>query len=46
MYFILFVDRVNISTAAPLIARDLHLDNTKLGLAFSAFAFLTLCSNS
>jgi MFS family permease len=39
MYFILFVDRVNISTAAPLIARDLHLDNTKLGLAFSAFAF-------
>jgi MFS family permease len=39
MYFILFVDRVNISTAAPLIARDLDLDNTKLGLAFSAFAF-------
>jgi MFS family permease len=39
MYFILFVDRVNISTAAPLIARDLNLDNTKLGLAFSAFAF-------
>jgi len=39
MYFILFVDRVNISTAAPLIAIDLQLDNTKLGLAFSAFAF-------
>jgi MFS family permease len=39
MYFILFVDRVNISTAAPLVARDLNLDNTKLGLAFSAFAF-------
>ena len=39
MYFILFVDRVNISTAAPLIARDLGLDNTRLGLAFSAFAF-------
>jgi MFS family permease len=39
MYFILFVDRVNISTAAPLIARDLDLDNTKLGLVFSAFAF-------
>src|SRR6202162_3764005 len=38
MYFILFVDRVNISTAAPLIARDLNLDNTQLGLAFSAFA--------
>jgi MFS family permease len=30
---------VNISTAAPLVARDLNLDNTKLGLAFSAFAF-------
>src|SRR5579872_4532385 len=39
MYFILFVDRVNISTAAPLIARDLDLDNTRLGLVFSAFAF-------
>jgi MFS family permease len=38
MYFILFVDRVNISTAAPLMALDLRLDNTKLGLAFSAFA--------
>jgi MFS family permease len=38
MYFILFVDRVNISTAAPLIAADLKLDNTQLGLAFSAFA--------
>lgn len=39
MYFVLFVDRVNISTAAPLIARDLDLDNTSLGLVFSAFAF-------
>jgi ACS family glucarate transporter-like MFS transporter len=39
MYFILFVDRVNISTAAPLIATDLKLSNTELGLVFSAFAF-------
>jgi MFS family permease len=39
MYFILFVDRVNISTAAPLIATDLKLGNTELGLVFSAFAF-------
>jgi len=39
MYFILFVDRVNISTAAPLIASDLQLGNTQLGLVFSAFAF-------
>jgi MFS family permease len=39
MYFILFVDRVNISTAAPLIASDLQMGNTELGLVFSAFAF-------
>jgi len=38
MYFILFVDRVNISTAAPLIAADLKLGNTELGLVFSSFA--------
>ena len=38
MYLILFVDRVNMSTAAPLIKADLHLSNTQLGLAFSAFA--------
>src|SRR5437870_9820830 len=39
MYLILYVDRVNISTAAPLIKADLKLSNTQLGLAFSAFAF-------
>jgi MFS family permease len=33
------VDRVNISTAAPLIKADLKLSNTELGLAFSAFAY-------
>ncbi len=38
MYLILFVDRVNMSTAAPLMKADLHLSNTQLGLAFSAFA--------
>jgi sugar phosphate permease len=38
LYFILFVTRVNISTAAPLIKADLGLSNTQLGLAFSAFA--------
>jgi MFS family permease len=38
MYLILFVNRVNISTAAPLMKADLHLTNTQLGLAFSAFA--------
>src|SRR5260370_2267010 len=39
MYLILYVDRVNISTAAPLIRADLNLSNTQLGLAFSAFAY-------
>lgn len=39
MYLILYVDRVNISTAAPLIKADLELNNTQLGLVFSAFAY-------
>jgi MFS family permease len=39
MYFTLYVDRVNISTAAPLIQSDLGLSNTELGLALSAFAY-------
>jgi sugar phosphate permease len=39
MYFITYVDRVNISTAASGIQHDLHLSNTELGLAFSAFAW-------
>jgi MFS family permease len=39
MYLILYIDRVNISTAAPLIGADLKLSNTDLGLAFSAFAY-------
>jgi MFS family permease len=38
MYFITYVDRVNISTAAPFIRHDLHLSNTRLGLVLSAFA--------
>jgi MFS family permease len=39
LYFILYVDRANISAAAPLIQADLKLSNTQLGFAFSAFAF-------
>jgi MFS family permease len=39
MYLILYIDRVNISTAAQLIRADLKLSNTDLGLAFSAFAY-------
>jgi sugar phosphate permease len=38
MYFITYVDRVNIGTAASEIQKELHLSNTELGLVFSAFA--------
>jgi MFS family permease len=38
MYFLYFVERVSISTVAPLIKADLKISNTQLGLAFSAFA--------
>lgn len=33
-----YLDRVNISVAAPTIAREYHLDNLQLGWIFSAFA--------
>jgi sugar phosphate permease len=39
MYFITYVDRVNIATAASEIKRELSLSNTQLGLVFSAFAY-------
>src|SRR5690348_5254016 len=39
MYMILYVDRVNIATAAPAIKSDLVLSNAELGFAFSAFAY-------
>jgi MFS family permease len=39
MYLVLYIDRVNIATAAPFIQRDLDLSNTELGLALSAFAY-------
>jgi sugar phosphate permease len=38
MYFITYVDRVNISTAGPFISDDLGLSNTDLGLALGAFS--------
>ena len=38
LYFLLFVNRVNLSTAAPLIKAEIHLTNSQLGLAFSVFA--------
>jgi len=39
MYFIAYVDRVNISVAGPAMRKELGLTATQLGLIFSAFAY-------
>ena len=39
MYLIFYVDRVNLSTAAAIMQKDLGLTATQLGIAFSAFAY-------
>jgi MFS family permease len=39
MYFITYIDRVNIGTAASEIQKEFQLSNTQLGLVFSAFAY-------
>lgn len=39
MYFIAYIDRVNISIAAPLLKKEMGLSPTELGLVFSAFAY-------
>ena len=39
MYFVLYVDRANIGTAAGEMRRELQLSNTDLGLVFSAFSY-------
>ena len=39
MYFITYVDRVNVSTAAAAFQKDLGLSSTELGLVFSAFGY-------
>ena len=39
MYFVTYIDRVNIGTAGNAIKADLGLTNTELGIAFSAFAY-------
>lgn len=39
MYFITYVDRVNISTAASQLMVELELSKTQLGFIFSAFAY-------
>lgn len=37
--FLLYLDRVNLSTAASFIQKELQLSNLELGIAFSAFAY-------
>lgn len=39
MEFILFIDRVNLAAAAPVMQKDLALSNIALGIAFSAFNY-------
>jgi len=39
MYLITYVDRVNVSTAADSIKRELSLSNTQLGFLQSAFGY-------
>ena len=39
MYFVNYIVRVNVSTAAAVFQPELHLSNTQVGLIFSAFAY-------
>jgi len=39
MYLITYLDRVNISTAAPFISKEYHLDKITMGVIFSAFVW-------
>jgi MFS family permease len=39
MYFITYIDRVNVSTAADAFKTELGLTNTQVGFVFSAFAY-------
>jgi MFS family permease len=39
MEFVLFIDRVNLAAAAPVMQKDLGLSNLALGFAFSAFNY-------
>ncbi|CCG86082.1 MFS transporter [Erwinia piriflorinigrans] len=40
--FLMYVDRVNLSASAALIKEEIGLDNTELGIVFSAFAYTYL----
>ena len=39
MYFLTYLDRVNVSTAAAGFGKDFDLSKTQIGLVFSAFAY-------
>ncbi|MBN4665228.1 MFS transporter [Pandoraea nosoerga] len=39
MYFISYIDRVNIAVAGPFIRQEMGLTSVQLGLVFSAFAY-------
>ncbi len=39
MYFLTYLDRVNVSTAADGFGREFELSKTQIGLVFSAFAY-------
>lgn len=39
MYGITYIDRVNVSTAAAVFGKELHLSNAQVGFVFSAFAY-------
>lgn len=39
MYFITYLDRVNVSTAGVVFGKELHFSHTQLGFVFSAFAY-------
>jgi MFS family permease len=39
MYFITYIDRVNVSTAATVFRQEFGLSNTQVGFVFSAFAY-------
>jgi MFS family permease len=39
MYFITYIDRVNVSTAAAAFGKEFGLSKTELGFVFSAFAY-------
>jgi MFS family permease len=39
MYFLTYLDRVNVSTAAAGFSKDFGLSKTQIGLVFSAFAY-------